>query len=56
MTDEEKAKAHDETIRKTCQIINRIFGEHRFFSDLEWCEENRHDGKVTIVLSLTEIK
>lgn len=56
MTDEEKEQAHNETIKDACNIINRIFGEHRFFSSIDWSEENRHDGKVTIVLSLTEIK
>lgn len=56
MTDEEKANAHSETAEYARNIVNRIFGEYRFFSAIEWCEENRHDGKVTIVLSLTEIK
>lgn len=56
MTIEEKSEAHNRTVEDACQIINRIFGEHRWFSSIDWCEENRHDGKITIVLSLTEIK
>lgn len=56
MTDEEKERAHDKTIEEACRIINRIFGGHRYFSSIEMTEEDRHDGKVTIVLSLTEIK
>lgn len=56
MTDEEKAEAHYNTLKDACKIINRIFGEHRFFGGIDWFEEDRHDGKVTIVLSLTEVK
>lgn len=56
MTVAEKIKAHDRTIKDATRIMNRLFGEHRYFNSIEMTEENRHDGKVTIVLSLTEIK
>lgn len=56
MTTDEKIEAHNKTIKDTTKIINRLFGEHRYFNSIEMTEENRHDGKVTVVLSLTEIK
>ena len=56
MTTAEKIQANDRTIKEAVQILNRLFGEDRYFSSIEMTEEDRHDGKVTIVLSLTEIK
>jgi hypothetical protein len=56
MTIDEKIEAHNRTVEDAARIINRLFGEHRYFNSIEMTEENRHDGKVTIVLSLTEIK
>ena len=56
MITEEKIEAHNKTVKDAVRIINRIFGEHRLFSAVRWHEEDRHNGKVTIVLSLTEIK
>lgn len=52
----EKSEAHSKTAENAVRIINRLFGEHRYFNSVEMTEENRHDGKVTIVLSLMEIK
>lgn len=56
MTTLEMIETHGNTVEEACRIINRIFGGHRYFSSIDWHEEDRHDGKVTIVLSLTEIK
>ena len=56
MTTDEKIRAHDRTIKDAARIMNRLFGEHRYFSSIEITEEDRRDGKVTIVLSLQEIK
>ena len=56
MTDAEKIEAHERTIKDATLIMNRLFGEHRYFNSIEMTEENRHDGKVTVVLSLSEIK
>lgn len=56
MTIDEKIEAHNRTTNDACRIINRLFGEYRLFNSIEMTEEDRHDGKVTIVLSLTEIK
>lgn len=56
MTVDEKIEAHEKTIKDAVRIMNRLFGEHRYFNSVEMAEENRHDGKVTVVLSLTEIK
>ena len=56
MTTDEKIRAHDRTIKDATRIMNRLFGEHRYFSSIEITEEDRHDGKATIVLSLQEIK
>lgn len=56
MTTAEKIQANDRTIKEAVQILNRPFGEHRYFSSIEITEEDRHDGKVTIVLSPQEIK
>ena len=56
MTTDEKIRAHERTIKDATRIMNRLFGEHRYFSSIEITEEDRHDGKATIVLSLQEIK
>lgn len=56
MITDKKIEAHNKTVEDAVRIVNKIFGEHRYFSSIEMTEENRHDGKVTIVLSLTEIK
>lgn len=56
MTIEQKVEAHNNTRNDVLRIVDLILGGYRYYNSVEFTEENRHDDKVTYVLTFEEIK